>query len=44
MKAINQKHLILNKDIDCIGIDIIPILDLINYGYLYIERDSAKMD
>lgn len=43
LKAINEKGLKLNKDIYCVGIDKIPSLEYIDYGYSFVERDSTIM-
>ncbi|NLJ94591.1 MAG: LacI family transcriptional regulator [Clostridiaceae bacterium] len=43
LKALDTLNLKLNKDVFCVGIDEIPVLDYINYGYNFIKRDSKKM-
>lgn len=43
LKAINEYNLKIGKDIAVIGIDHIPELDLINYGFSCVARDTVEM-
>lgn len=43
LKAINKMKMKLNIDVECIGIDKIPSIDYIDYGYSFIERDSKYL-
>lgn len=43
LKAINEYNLKIGKDIAVIGIDHIPELDILNYGFSCVARDTVEM-
>lgn len=43
LKAVNEHHLKIGKDIAVIGIDHIPELDILDYGFSCVARNTTEM-
>ena len=43
LKAVTEKGMQIGRDIAVIGIDHIPELDILNYGFSWVARDTVQM-